>query len=285
MDMAQSLGGTQPARSGAGGISNYLWRLFATGACFAIFGIGGVLVSVFVFPLMRLLPGGENRRRLRARRLIRYLFGAFIGLIRALGIMTLEIHGAERLRASGGTLVVANHPTLIDVLVLLSIVPNADCVVKAGVWRNVWMRGMVREAGYISNESPESLLDDCARALQRGGALVIFPEGTRTVPGRPLRFVRGAAHIALRSGGQILPVLLHCEPSTLHKGLPWYRIPSRPFHFRVDVQTPLCLADLVEVSEPESLAARHLTESLHKYFASEIESYERSRSGDPAPNR
>jgi 1-acyl-sn-glycerol-3-phosphate acyltransferase len=135
---------------------------------------------------------------------------------------------------------------------------------------------MVREAGYISNESPELLLSDCAQALQRGGALVIFPEGTRTAPGRSMRFLRGAAHIALRSGRQILPVILHCEPSTLTKGLPWYRVPPRPFHFRVDVRAPLRAEDLVDPSEPESLGARHLTRKLCEYFSKEVEVYGRS---------
>jgi hypothetical protein len=93
--------------------------------------------------------------------------------------------------------VLANHPTLIDVVFLISLLPNADCVVKR-VACNPFMRGPVRAAGYISNDDGAGLVDDCIAAVRAGGSLVIFPEGTRSVPGQPPRLQRGAANIAVR---------------------------------------------------------------------------------------
>ena len=94
--------------------------------------------------------------------------------------MTYQIEGGERLQRDG-LLVLANHPTLIDVVCLISLLPNADCVVKRAVARNPFMRGPVRAAGYISNDDGAGLVDDCVAAVHAGGTLVIFPEGTRSV--------------------------------------------------------------------------------------------------------
>ena len=66
---------------------------------------------------------------------------------------------------------------------VLPMTPNADCVVKAQLFRNPFMRGVISSTGYISNADPDKLLDDCADSLAKGNNLIIFPEGTRVAPG------------------------------------------------------------------------------------------------------
>jgi len=72
--------------------------------------------------------------------------------------------------------------------VLIAHIPNAVCVVKAKLWSNPFFGGVVRAAGYIRNDEPETLMRDCAACLAAGLPLIIFPEGTRTVPGERLHF-------------------------------------------------------------------------------------------------
>lgn len=254
---------------------NYYWRLTVTAGCFAAFGVGGVLLTALVFPLMRLVPGGANRRHRRTQRLIHRFFALLVAILRKSGVMRLETSGAERLRECRAALVLANHPTYIDVVVLLALMPEAGCVVKAGLWRNPFFGGVVRAAGYISNSAPESLVEDCAAALEAGQPLVIFPEGTRSRPGTALKFLRGAACIALQSGAPMLPVVLRCDPPTLTKAAKWYHIPPRPFRFRVDVLSPLQARELLAIAEPRAIAARKLTESLERYFTRELEAHGR----------
>ena len=127
--------------------------------------------------------------------------------MRVLGILTYRVEGAERLRKPG-RLIVANHPTLIDVVLLVSQMPEVDCIVKRGLWRNPFLRWPVSWAGYLPNSEGEQLIEACAATLRRGHSLLVFPEGTRTVPGKPLRMQRGAAHIALAADAEILPVTI-----------------------------------------------------------------------------
>jgi 1-acyl-sn-glycerol-3-phosphate acyltransferase len=249
---------------------NHAWRLGVTGACFVIFSSGGLLLSATVFPLVRLLSADSASGVRRVRTLIGLFFRALILVLRTAGVMRLETAGIEQLRTAGPVLVLANHPSYIDVVVLLSVIPQATCVVKADLWRSPFFAGVVSAAGYVRNASPEQVIEECDRALARGDAVVVFPEGTRTRPNSPLKFLRGAAHIALKTGRPIVPVLLHCDPPTLAKGSRWYQIPARPFRFRVTVRSALCAAALADLCQPPVIAARRLTHALESYFSEEL---------------
>src|SRR5438552_1449657 len=86
----------------------YWWRLGVLACCFAAFGIGGIFFTLVVFPLMRLLPGGVEAHRRRARRLVRGCFGALIVILRGTGTMTLETRNVAQLADCRHRLVLAN---------------------------------------------------------------------------------------------------------------------------------------------------------------------------------
>jgi 1-acyl-sn-glycerol-3-phosphate acyltransferase len=253
---------------------NYLWRLAATGFCFFAFSAGGLALTLVFFPTLLLTP--RAGRTERARRMIRQSFRLFLWMMETLGIMRLELVGAERLDHSRGMLILANHPTLIDVVALLSVLPTASCVVKQALWRNPFLGGVMRTANYISNAEGDALVDACAQHLADGNPLVIFPEGTRSQPGQPLRFLRGASFIALRSGVPILPVLIDCNPSTLTKREKWYQIPPRRFHLRLEVLEAVDAQQWVASNEISPLVARRLTRGLENFFTKELARYGRT---------
>lgn len=255
------------------GSLNYLWRLLITGLCFAGFSTGGGLLSAIVLPLLRLLPGNRTTRRLRARRVIGTMFGLMIQTLCKTRTMHLTVTGLEKFEKYPGALVLANHPTLIDVVILLWKFPTAGCVVKANLWTNPFFWGVVRAAGYIDNSSPDLLIDECAARLKQGESLLIFPEGTRTRPGQPLHFVRGASYVALKHGKPILPVLITCTPPTLTKGAPWYHIPARAFEMTLAVLDPLPISQLVTTPDYSAIGARRMTEALQDYFIKELRTH------------
>ena len=245
------------------------WRLFGTALSFAAFGLGGLLLRVLVFPLLRLFVRDPARLGRLARRLIQGSFAAHVGLMHRLGVLSYEIHGAELLQRPG-LLVLANHPTLVDVVFLVSLIPDADCVVKGPLARNPFTRGPVRATGYIFNDNGAGLVGDCIASVRSGRKLVIFPEGTRTPRGADLGpLQRGAANIAVRGALDITPVLVHCSPRTLGKGEKWYRVPSRRFHMRIEVLPDIPVAPFL-VGTGEALAARRLTEHLGETFKREL---------------
>lgn len=249
---------------------NYAWRLVATALSFSFFSLGGLLLSLLAFPPMLLIRDRKKRKKL-ARWVIHKSFQLFMRFMETVGIMRLSVENEALLKANQNVLVIANHPTLIDVVALISLMPNASCVVKAALWHSPFLGGVVRAADYISNSEPEELLQDCAADLKNGNPLIIFPEGTRSRPGEPLRFLRGASYIALHSGRPLLPVLISCQPSTLTKQQKWYQIPERRFHLRVKILPPESIAQWVNETDAPTIAARRLTQSLEAFFTHKLE--------------
>lgn len=216
----------------------FYWRLVGTALSFAAFGIGALLLSLIALPLLRLWPAKRCRRM--SRRVLQLGMRLFIGIMRALGVLTVDFRGAERL-GRPGQLIVANHPTLIDAVFLIAYTPQAVCVAKHAMFRNPLTRSVVLAAGYISNELAAGMIEGAAAALAEGQCLIMFPEGTRTNVDSTLVFHRGAANVAVRAARQVTPVYIRCNPVTLTKAEPWYRIPWRRPHFSLTVGEDLSL--------------------------------------------
>lgn len=256
---------------------NYVWRVFATGLSFSVFGLGGAIMGGVVFPSLLLLNRDAMQRQLKAQRLIQYSFAGFVQMMHRLGIMTYEIHGLEKLEHSQGEVIVANHPTLIDVVLLISLLPRADCIVKKSLWHNPFTRGPVQAAGYILNDESSQLIEHCVVQLEKQQApLIIFPEGTRTVKNQRINtFQRGAANIAVRAKANFRPVIIRCVPSTLTKNEKWYQVPKHPFHVTIDIKDTLLLSTMTHDASSPSAAARRVSDCLYQFFDQELQQYER----------
>ena len=255
----------------------YYWRLLATALSFALFGMGGLCLRLLVFPLLSCLPGDARVHRKRARHTVSHLFWLFIRFMYRTGVLTYKVRGEEKL-GRPGQMIIANHPSLIDVVFLIGLVRDANCVVKQSLWVNPFTRGPLHEAEYISNDGSMDMLDAAAEALKGGQTLIIFPEGTRTRPGCAPAFHRGAAAIALRGAKIITPVTIKVSPATLTKAEPWYRIPQRRVHFSLQVGADIDPRTFAELG-PAPRASRMLNDYLHHYFLKELSLDERSAPG------
>jgi len=249
---------------------SYAIRWVGTALSFTLFGLGGILIPLIGMPVIHLLPGDELCRENRAKKLIQVSFRAFIGFMKFFKVLTYQIDGVEKLKDA--RLVLANHPTLIDIIFLISLIPNANCVVKGKLVSNPFTRGPIKTAGYIINDEAEDIIAAASEVFAKGQALIVFPEGTRTTPSQPLKFKRGAANIAIRTGTEITPVMIDCTPLSLTKNSPWYRIPPKSMHFQVEVMENFEIKQYVE-NTPPSLGARMLTRDLCGYFTKELEIY------------
>lgn len=201
---------------------------------FALFGFGGLVLGATVFPAIRLLSPREATGR-RCRRAIQRSFRLFLAVLSVLRLMRFEFYGEERLLDLRGRLVIANHPSLIDVVVLISRIPDARCVVKHAVWRSPFLGTVVRLAGYVPSVDPQDVVDRTVRLLRAGETVVLFPEGTRTRKDRPVTVRRGAALILLRSDRPAVPIRLQVRPPALGKTDSLARLPPEAVRFTMRV--------------------------------------------------
>jgi 1-acyl-sn-glycerol-3-phosphate acyltransferase len=245
-------------------------KILVSGLLFSLLGLGGVALSILVLPVLGLLPGGRDGVRRRAGWLIHRSFKLFVFALEASGILKLETRGLPGPEPLEATLILCNHPSYLDVVVLIALLPGAVCVVKASVYHSLLFGGIVRAAGYIPIGGPEEVLEAGREALRAGKALIIFPEGTRSLPGQPFKFQRGAAHLALRSGARILPLVVTCRPDLLARGHRWYHVPIETCRFRVRAGAVPPFGPSQEASGTPHLAARQLVEALEKYYNKEV---------------
>ena len=245
------------------------WRLFATGFCFAVFGLGGVIIAALWLPFYRLrYSNDEEKRKQACRYAVHLTFKSFVWLMYIVGVTKVDAKGLDTLKDLKGKIIIANHPSLIDVVVLVSIVRNADCIVKQNLLKNVFTKGIIKNTGYISNADPEDLIQDCKSSLEKGCNLIIFPEGTRTFPGADISFKRGAANIALRSGKNFQRVLIQVTPPALTKGWPWYKVPKSKIHMKLAVLEEFDISDY-DVDTP-SKSVRQLTRDIQQLYKNDF---------------
>lgn len=250
------------------------WRVIASGFCFILFSLGGLVFSLTAFPLLHLWPGSSYQRCRRVRYCVHKLFCFFVGVMKFLGLITVKTHNIDLLKKARHCLVLANHPTLIDIVILGSQAPFMNCVVKGDLFRNRYLRRVMSYAGFINNDSADVLLSESAESLANGDAIIIFPEGSRTKQGKSLQFRRGAANIAVRSEVPILSVFITCQPIMLMKGDPWYKIPEKRGNFNIRVKEWIDPVAMVGNVDDKSASARHLTQALQDYFEEGLKEYE-----------
>lgn len=128
--------------------------------------------------------------------------------------VSVRVLRPERLRGPEPVVLVANHESLADILVLLARVPlQVRFLAKRSVFSIPILGWSIRAAGFVPVDRGDrarsaSTLDAALARLESGRSVVIFPEETRTRTGEMLPFKKGAAVLALRSGRPLLPVAI-----------------------------------------------------------------------------
>ncbi len=185
--------------------------------------------------------------------------------------MEFYFNGEDALIRSGPGLVIANHPTLLDIVVLISRLPQADCIVKKQLWDNMFLKGIVAAAGYIPNDDGPGLLSEATKRIKKGRKVIIFPEGTRSLPERLRPFSHGFAHIAVRAPCLLWPVVITCRPSALTKGRSVFSVPHTRAQLTASAQEPLNPANYYDKADSASIAVRKVTAAVERYFEEKLE--------------
>lgn len=131
------------------------------------------------------------------------------------------------------SVVVANHPSLLDALLLLSVVPNGVCIMKRALRSVPVISGFAQRAGYIPYSEAPELIQAATAELRRGGVVIVFPEGTRSPSSGCGPLQRGAVRIALEADVPLEVFGLRMKPVVLGRGLPWWRPPRAPILYQV----------------------------------------------------
>ncbi len=226
--------------------------------CVGLLGLGTFLWTPVAALLRLVLPRALGHRV--GRDVARRFFVFYLANLRATGYARFDLDELAPILHQRGIIVAANHPCLLDALILLSRLPDGVPLMKAELERSVFWGAPAHLAGYISNRNIMDAVRTARDRIREGAQLLIFPEGTRTHPW-PLGPLRGAiAIIAQRAQAPVQTVIIETDTLYLSKGWPLLRMPPLPVHFRVRLGRRF---------EPPSDASRFMIE-LREHFEHEL---------------
>lgn len=195
--------------------------------------LGAMLLAATAACAVIVLPMTRARRRRVTRAMAAGTFRGYLATLCAAGMLEVDLGEIEPLRGAGPLVVAPNHPSLLDAVLMISRLPGAACIMKAGLQDNLFLGAGARLAGYIRNDSPRAMVRSAVESLRAGDPLLVFPEGTRTVR-EPVNALGAAfALIARKAGVPIQLVFIETDSPFLRKGWPLWRRPSFPMRYRV----------------------------------------------------
>ncbi|QIW16900.1 acyl-phosphate glycerol 3-phosphate acyltransferase [Pasteurellaceae bacterium RH1A] len=247
---------------------DYARRFVATALGFAFWGVAGLLFQLYLYPYAKNHRTNSLETQLKIRRLVGKIWAIFTRYLVWAGVLEVEYKGFDKLGRKG-QLVLANHPSLLDVVLIIGKQPDFNCIVKQDLLNNPTMRNQILACGFLPNTESLELLEQCDEVLKEQ-ALLLFPEGTRTGWDGVIKLNRGAVSIGLRSATVITPITVKMQPLNFKKGQPWYQLPSKRIRYEItvgeDIDPQTWLAE-----KPLPIASRRLTHYLEDYFNSQTQ--------------
>lgn len=244
----------------------HLLRAGLVGLAFVGFFVGAGLLGALVLPLVHLGPGSLAVRQRRCQRLVRASWRVLVGYLRWMGLLALDRGGPRMLSLSSSlaapcalpeqAIVIANHPTLLDIIALTVAVGPGSVVAKPSLFRSPVLGPLLRACGHLAtglaDQGPLSTVDRAEACLRAGHNVILFPEGTRSPVGGIGVFRLGAFELARRSGVPLVPVRISATPPVLWKGARWFELPRTTVRLRLEVMAPVRVPS---TASPQALRA------------------------------
>lgn len=225
----------------------------------SLFAIGAFIIGWIIFPILGLRYKGSERRRKFAL-IIHNSWKFFISVMEKSKMIKVNITGGSLVDIKG-RVVVASHPSLIDIILLIGNMPNSLCLVKNGILKNPFMSNIVKSLYIINDIDPEVFQKSCLEALNEGYNIIIFPTGTRTLPGEDVKVHKGAAQIAIASGVDIVPIKIQTDSPFLMKNHCPLHAGDKTVNYTLTVLPEIKLSDFPKELTDIKLR-NHITEKI-----------------------
>lgn len=192
--------------------------LIRTVLLFLLFFIGCIFLRVLI-AVLYLVPVRKSSKQRLVCRLIQITCKGI--LLLATAVKKEHINKANE-RFQHPAIIIANHQSFIDILVLLSLSSKILMVTNHWVWHSPFFGAIIRYVDfYYIGEGYEQYMERMRKKVKEGYSIAIFPEGTRTYNGKMKRFHKGAFYLAETLQLDILPILLYGNNKIIAKAQPF----------------------------------------------------------------
>ena len=181
-------------------------------------------------------------------------------------VWRVHVHHRERIHRAGPAVMVANHLSLLDILILFRLFTHFKWVSKIENFRVPCIGWNMSLNQYIplkrgDRESVIRMMRECEKTLAAGNSIMMFPEGTRSTTGRMRTWKTGAFELALASRVPIQPIVLKGSGNAL---------PKRGFVLQGRHEIEVVVLDPIMPETFEGKSAEDLTEEVRSLIAGHL---------------
>ena len=212
--------------------------------CFGIFGLGSVLLNFILFPFIK-------NNKILCSDIIHCVWKFFLYLMMFLGLFRLDIKNLNEIH---NKVIVATHPSFVDIVILIGLIPRTTCVVKKELAQNPILKNIIGSIFITNDVDIEELKNDTKKMLDLGFNFVVFPTGRRHRKDEHLKMKKGAALIALNAGKNIVPVKISNNGDFLYIHEPFYAVNSRCITFELEQMPEI---NINNYSNDTEISAKH----------------------------
>ena len=218
--------------------------------CFFIFGIGAVILNFLLFPFIK------NNKELCSD-IIHNTWRFFVNLMMFLKLFRLDVKKLEKIE---NKVIVSTHPSFIDIVILIALIPRSTCFVKKELAHNPILKNLVTSI-FITNEVElDELKSESKKMLDRGFNVIIFPSGIRHRRDEFPKIRKGASLVALNAGKNIVPIKMFSDRDFLFINQPFYAVSDRCVNFEIEQMREINIADFI--GESEIITKQRLTHKI-----------------------
>lgn len=186
---------------------------------FLYFIIGCIILDA-IYVLLKLTFMNAERKQ----SIFHYLICCFIRIfLKSMYMVNVQYQNIKEINFNKPSVIIANHQSFVDILILLSLSPKIVMVTKGWVWRSPIFGRIVQYAGfYTIEEGYEKLIGSLSPLVKEGYSVVVFPEGTRSEDCEIKRFHKGAFYLAEKLQLDIIPLVIYGTGLISSKRQPFY---------------------------------------------------------------
>lgn len=218
--------------------------------CFFVFGVGSILFNFLLFPFIK-----ENKEL--CSDIIHKSWRFFTNLFVVLGLIKLDI---KRLNKIENKVIVCTHPSFIDIVILIGLIPRTTCFVKKELAHNPILKNLVNSI-FITNEVElDELKAQSKKMLDRGFNVIIFPSGIRHRRNEYPKIKKGASLVALNANKDIVPIRMFDDADFLFINQPFYEASDKVVTFEIEQGEEIKLDDYR--NESEIIEKKNITKAI-----------------------
>ncbi len=228
---------------------------------FVIFGIGAIFLNFIIFPMANFFLK-DNQLLYFYSDIIHNTWKWFVRILIFFKIIKLNITDLDNIKQIKQKIIVATHPSFIDILILIALIPRTTCIVKYSLSKNPILFNLVNSIFIMEDESLEKLKEHTKKMIDNGFNVVIFPMGIRHRRNEFPKIKKGAATIAMNANSNIVVLKYYTDFDFLFISQPVYEAGEKAVTYDLSYIGEIDVKSMLQNSENEIVIKKNITKMI-----------------------